>query len=64
MLSIPIPKIRIVSSHKNSQARRITLPIQWTRAHDDPSFIFVVTVGDLLIIASKDQETLAIEAAE
>ena len=58
-----IPKIRIVSSHKNSPARRITLPVHWTRAHDDPAFVFVATAGDLLIIASKNQEELAIEAA-
>lgn len=64
MLKIPTPKIRIVSSHKNSQARRITLPVNWTREHNDPNFVFVITVGDLLVIASKDQEALAIEVAE
>ena len=40
-----------------------SFPVTWTREHGDPNFVFIVAVGDLLVIASKDQEAVALSAA-
>ena len=58
----PLAIPRIISSHPNSPARRITLPIDWTRAHGDPKFVNIIA-GNILIISSHDEEALAVEAA-